>query len=89
MGVDYSASAVIGVKVFESDCYETTRVKTFEHDYPPNYFHDPQSGKPLWREARVCSLEGSDDVVDIVEAAGFGVFYGGCSEGDLDPTGYE
>ncbi len=80
MGADWSSSAVIGVKVSEAACYHTVRVKAFDHGHPPEWTHDPQSGKVLWREVRVCSLGEGYELVAIAEAAGLEVFQAGCSE---------
>lgn len=50
MGVDYYATAAIGLRVCRSQVTEKVRRKTFAHDHPESWTVDPVSGKKLWNE---------------------------------------
>lgn len=48
MGVDYSAHAVIGVKVPREKLWIEQRVKAYDHHYPESMNFNPQTGAKLW-----------------------------------------
>lgn len=52
MGVSYYSKAVIGIRVPPADFFVDKTVKTFDHDYPEDFTHDPKSGKKLWMTVR-------------------------------------
>jgi hypothetical protein len=60
------------------------RVKAYDHGHPPEWTHDPTSGKALWRDVKVCALgdDNEGELEDVVQAAGLEVFSAGCSEDD-------
>lgn len=53
MGADYSAYAVIGVKVNRGDLFTDEKIKAFPHDFPDTFEYDPQTGRSLWQTRSV------------------------------------
>lgn len=49
MGCDYTSHGFIGIRVPETSARREQFVKTFEHNHPPEWKVDPQTGKALWR----------------------------------------
>ena len=56
MGVDFCATAVVGVRVDKGDVFEFVRKKAFDHDFPEDWAVDPKTGRKLWYEESRCIL---------------------------------
>jgi hypothetical protein len=64
MGVDYSAVALIGVRVDLDNLMPKKKVKAFPHDYPEETMFCPKTGRKLWDVERV-PVDGYDEGKDL------------------------
>lgn len=59
MGITYTAYMMIGIRLEESNIYETKLVKIGEHDFDQETRFDPKTGIQLWKEEQFL-LDGSE-----------------------------
>lgn len=66
MGADYTAGALIGIRVDPTKLYREKQEKAFKHSYPLDWKVCPKTGRELWRTVRepidgaVSRYEGED-----------------------------
>lgn len=87
MGVDYTAKAVIGLRVFKDELYKQQTVKTFAHHYEEDtdVRFCPKTGRPLFALKNVPIPEYQEDE----SLAGFAVHtLGYCGEADYILVGH-
>ena len=83
MGATFSASACIGVRIPHDKVYTVRKVKTFAHDFPDDWTHDPKTGRELWRNASVCTIKNEGDEKLVYDGT-FSVLEDGDSESGGD-----
>lgn len=60
MGADYTAKAIIGLKIDPARLHVDHTVKAYPHDHPSTMNFDPQNGNPLWKIVKI-PIDGFDE----------------------------